>query len=190
MMDAIELLLSRASNGKLGEPAPDEETLRLMLRAAVRAPDHGNLQPLRVRYVRGDARARLGQVMREALLLRNPQASAEELVKEERRPLRAPLILVVAAHVQPAHPKIPALEQILCAGAAAHSMLLVLQARGYAGILRTGAPAYDAHVKQALGLGRDDAIISFLYAGTPTQAPPQLTRATPEAIASEWQGPG
>src|SRR5687768_4861849 len=58
IMDAIELLLTRASNGKLTEPAPDPETLRIALGAAVRAPDHAGLQPFRFCVVRGEARVR------------------------------------------------------------------------------------------------------------------------------------
>jgi nitroreductase len=187
-MDAIELLLSRASNGKLGEPAPDEETLALALRAAGRAPDHGTLRPWRITLVRGAARERLGQVLREALLNRKPGASAAELDKEQRRPLRAPLVMVVSARLT-THPKVPAVEQLLSTGVAASAVLLMLQARGYSGIWRTGAPAYDAHVKRALGLASSDAIVGFLYAGTPAMAPPPMARPTPETFVSEWHGP-
>lgn len=187
-MDAIELLLTRASNGKLGEPAPDAETLDLLMRAAARAPDHGTLRPWRIQLVRGEARARLGLVLREALLRRQPGASAEELDKEQRRPLRAPLLLVVSARIVP-HPKVPEVEQLLAVGAAAQNILLMLQARGYAGMWRTGIPAYDAHVKEALGLARTDAIVGFVYAGTPTITPPQIPRAAPEEFVTEWQGP-
>jgi nitroreductase len=47
-MDAIELLITRTSNGKLTEPEPDLETLRLAYLAASRAPDHKALRPYRV----------------------------------------------------------------------------------------------------------------------------------------------
>lgn len=187
-MDAIELLLSRASNGKLGEPAPDAETLDLLMRAAARAPDHGTLRPLKIQLVRGAARERLGLVLREALLRRRPGASAEELDKEQKRPLRAPLLLIVSVRIA-AHPKVPEVEQMLSVGAAAQNILLMLHARGYAGMWRTGAPAYDAHVKEALGLARTDAIIGFVYAGTPTTTPPQIPRAAPTDFVTEWNGP-
>jgi nitroreductase len=187
-MDAIELLLNRTSNGKLTEPAPDEESLQLALQAAVRAPDHGVLRPWRLQLVRGAAREHLGKVLREALVHRKPSASTEELDKEQSKPLRAPLIIVVSARVQQS-PKIPELEQLLSAGVAANNVLLVLQARGYAGIWRTGPAAYDAHVKQALGIPSSDTIIGFLYAGTPKMPAPQFERATVQQHVQEWSGP-
>jgi nitroreductase len=187
-MDAIELLLTRASNGKLGEPAPDAETLDMLMRAAARAPDHGTLRPWRIQIVRGAARERLGLVLRNALLRRKPDAGAEELDKEQKRPLRAPLLLIVSVRIA-AHPKVPEVEQILSVGAAAQNILLMLHAQGYAGMWRTGAPAYDPHVKDALGLLRSDAIVGFIYAGTPTTTPPQIPRAAPADFMTEWNGP-
>jgi nitroreductase len=188
IMDAIELLTTRASNGKLGEPAPDEETLRLAMQAAVRAPDHAGLHPTRVLLVRGEARLRLGEVMAQALLRRTPSCPPEVVAKERNKLMRAPLVMVIAARVQPQHPKIPAIEQVLSTGCAAHAILLALHARGFAGMWRTGEPAYDDDVKRALGLAPTDAIVGFVYAGTPTQPTPMLKRASPEAICQEWTG--
>ena len=57
-MDAYELLLTRASSGKLREPGPDDATLHAIVHAALRAPDHGLLRPWRIQVVRGqDLRA-------------------------------------------------------------------------------------------------------------------------------------
>jgi nitroreductase len=187
-MDAVELLLTRASQGKLREPAPDEGTLRVAFEAALRAPDHGFSRPWRFLLIRGEARVRLGEVMCDALRRRNPAASSEELEREARKPLRAPLIVVVAAQVRP-HPKAPPIEQILSAGAAAQNILLALHAQGYAGMWRTGAPAYDAFVKQALGLTDADAIVGFLYTGTPNVIAPPLPRPAVEAHVVEWREP-
>jgi nitroreductase len=186
-MDAIELLKSRASNGKLSEPAPDEASLRVALEAAARAPDHGGLRPWRVHLVRGDARLRLGELMAGALRRKDPEASPEELDKTRRKALRAPLVIVIGAVVKQ-HPKVPELEQLLAAGAAAHAILLALQAQGYAAIWRTGGPAYDPDLKQAFGLGAQDALIGFLYAGTPAQPAPALARPSPEQFTNEWLG--
>ncbi len=182
------MLLTRASNGRLSEPAPDEDTLQLVLRAAQRAPDHGVLRPWRFQLIRGQARARLGAVMRQALLQRKPGADEAELSKEERKPLRAPLLIVVSARVRE-HPKAPALEQVLSAGCAAQNILLGLHARGYAGMWRTGAPAYDAGVKRALGLDEQDAIVAFIYAGTPAAPTPTVPRPEPKDYITEWTGP-
>jgi len=186
-MNAIELLTTRASQGKLSEPAPDDETIRLALEAAARVPDHAGLRPYRVHLVRGAARERLGELMAQALRREQPQATVDELAKARSKALRAPMVIVVGAVIRP-HIKVPEIEQVLAAGAAAHAILLALHARGYAGIWRTGGPAYDPDLKRAFGLGEHDALVGFIYAGTPTAPAPRLTRATPPEFASEWNG--
>lgn len=186
-MDAIELLSTRASNGKLAEPAPDEASLQIALLAAARAPDHGALRPWRVHLVRGSAREKLGALMADAARAQNPELSAEEWGKVRDKALRAPLIIVVSAVVKD-HPKVPAIEQVASAAAAAQNILLALHARGYAGIWRTGAPAYAASVKRAFGLDDSDAIVGFIYAGTARQPVPQMHRPEPSDFATEWCG--
>jgi len=184
-MDAFELLMTRASNSKLREPAPDDATLERIAQAALRAPDHGLLRPWRVQLVRGEAREQLGAVMQAALLRREPNTPPEALERERRKPLRAPLLAVVSARVRP-DPKVPAIEQILSAGALAHGLLLGVHAHGYAAIWRTGPAAYDAEVKRALGLTPEDALVGFLYIGTAALPAPTIDRPQAAAMLEEW----
>ena len=44
-MEALDLLVNRRSASRLAEPAPTGEALDNILRAGMRAPDHGTLQP-------------------------------------------------------------------------------------------------------------------------------------------------
>jgi len=185
IMDALELLATRASNGKLRDPAPDDATLRTLVESALRAPDHGLLRPFRLLVVRGAARERLGLVMREALLRRKPAAEAEELDKEQRKPLRAPLLIVVTAHPRPA-PKVPEIEQVLAAGAVAYGLVLAAQAHGYAAMWRTGPAVYDPMVKHALGLADTDHIVGIVYVGTAAVAAPPVARPGYDDSVSEW----
>ncbi len=182
-MDAMELLETRASNGKLGEPEPDEATLSRILGASLRAPDHGCVRPWKILLVRGAAREKLGGVFADALTRRGAEPNKVE--RARKKPLRAPLIVVVAAVTKP-HPKAPESEQVLSAGAVAHTIVLGLQASGFAGMWRTGPLAYDAGVKEALGLSASDHIVGFVYAGTPTQAPPNMCRPSTDGIVEEW----
>ena len=188
-MDAIEALTTRTSNGKLTDPAPDDETLSLALGAATRAPDHGMLRPLRIHVIRGDARHKLGELMAGVLARKTPGVSQEELDKMRNKALRAPMILVVSAVVTDS-PKVPALEQVLCAGAAATSILLALHARGFGAIWRTGDVAYDREVKAAFGLAEKYALVGFIYTGTPKQPAPAIHRPRVADIVSEWRGSG
>jgi nitroreductase len=186
-MNATELLTTRASCGKLVDDAPDPETLRFALEAAARAPDHGGLKPLRIRWIRGAALERFGELMAESVRSGNPGATAEELDRARRKALRAPLVLVVGAAVKP-HPHIPEIEQVLSVGAATYAIMLALHARGYAAIWRTGDMAYDASIKRAFEFNETDALIGFLYVGTAKRTGATLQRAKPEDFASEWLG--
>jgi nitroreductase len=191
MVEALTVLMSRHSVAPafLAEPAPDDAALERILAAGAAAPDHGRLRPWRFIVIRGAARARLGEVFAEALRRRTPDAPEPALAQERERPLRAPLVLAVAAKVAKDHPKIPEIEQILSAGAAAQNILLAAHALGYGAKWLTGANAYDDHVKQALGLAPDDRLISFIYLGTPAGEAPQVPHADAGAHTVEWQAP-
>jgi nitroreductase len=164
-MQAIDALLTRRSARTLTEPAPDEGALELIFSAAVRAPDHGRLRPWRFVVVRSSARERFGELLAEHLRRTHALVGEESLQRERLKAFRAPLIVVVAAHCQHLA-KVPDIEQILSAGAAAHAMMLAAFALGFNAMWKTGGPAYDATVKAALGLAADDAIVGFLYFGT------------------------
>lgn len=172
-MQAIDALLSRHSARALGEPAPDAGALELIFASAVRAPDHGRLRPWRFVLVTGTARAGLGELLAAHLARTQESASAETLERERQKAYRAPLVVAVAAHVNPAV-KIPPVEQLLSAGAAAHAMMLAAAALGFGAMWKTGGAAYDPQVRAGLGLEADDAIVGFLYLGTEVQpaAPP------------------
>lgn len=190
-MDAIDAILSRRTvpPAKMGPPGPDARALRRILEAGAAAPDHGLLRPWRFLVVRGEDRARLGELFAACLERSNASASAEEVQKQRTAPLRAPVILVVAARVQPAHPKIPPVEQIASAAAAAQNMLLAAHALGFAAKWATGKQAYDAGVKAGLGLGADDQIIGFLYLGSYAAEHTAPPRADPDGVAADWPGP-
>jgi nitroreductase len=179
-MQAIDALLERRSAKTLADPAPDAGALELLLECASRAPDHGRLRPWRFIVIRGAARERLGELMADQLRRKQPAASAEALQRERQKALRAPLIIVVAA-VCNATARIPPIEQILAAGAAAQNMMLAAPALGFGAMWKTGDPAYDDTVKVTLGLEAGDAIVGFLYLGT---VPPD---ALPPAVRGEWR---
>lgn len=189
-MDAMEALLSRSSVPAklLVEPAPSGTELDEILATAMRAPDHGAIRPWRFLTIRGQARERLGEVFADALCRRDPLATEEMRQKELGRPLRSPLIVVVYAHIHANHPKVPRVEQVVAVAAAAQNMLVAAHAKGYAGIMLTGANAHDSHVKQALGIDSSDEIVAFLYLGTPVERARQKPRPDPAAFTREWTG--
>ena len=178
-MQAIDLLLTRRSARTLSEPGPDGAALELILASAARAPDHGRLRPWRFVVIRGAARERFGALLAAQLQRVRPDSSAETLQRESHKALRAPLIVVVAGRCNEAA-KIPAVEQLLSAGAAAHAMMLCAVALGFNAMWKTGGAAYDAEVKSGLGLSPSDAIVGFLYFGSEHGERPPLP-------PDEWQ---
>lgn len=186
-MDALECLLGRDSALKLTAPGPTRRDLDTMLQAAVRAPDHGRLRPWRFVIIEAAQRGRFGEVMAESLRRREPDAPPEALQRERDKAMRAPVIVVVAAHVQPS-PKIPAVEQLAATAAAAQNIMLAAHAQGYGAVWKTGAPAYDPDVRKALGLDAADDIVGFLYLGTRVGGSSPLARPPATEFTSVWTG--
>lgn len=186
-MDALELLLGRDSAVRLQEPGPGEQALDVIFKSALRAPDHGRLRPWRFVVIPHDKRTRFGDVLADSLRSRWPDATPEMLNRERQKALRAPVIVVVAARTQP-NDKIPEVEQIISAGAAAQNIMLAAHAQGYGAMWRTGQPAYDAGIKQALGLDPDDAIIGFIYIGTRVGGSSPAARPVTDDFVTTWHG--
>lgn len=159
-----------------------------MLLGAMCAPDHGRLRPWRFLLIAGEARNAFGAVIAEALARRRPGVGDDALARERAKALRAPLIVVVVAKMVEQR-SIPAMEQIIAAGIAANNVLLVAHASGYAGMWRTGDAAYDPHVRSALGVQPAEAIVGFLYLGTPETMPPLRKLPDVKAFVRDWHGP-
>lgn len=185
-MEALTALLTRSSAGQLGEPAPTAEQLEFIMKAGMRASDHGRLKPWRFILIEGSARQRLGELFVRIEKEDNPAATDDECRKLANNPLRAPLLIVVVAKVRP-HEKIPAIEQVLSAAGAAQLMLLAAHAQGLGGIWRTGKMAYHPHVAKQLGLDTGDQIIGFLYIGTPKSSKP-FNEENPDNFLVRWNG--
>jgi nitroreductase len=188
-MQAIDALRSRRSAAALTDPAPDAGALELIFASAVRAPDHGRLRPWRFIVVRGAARERFGELLAGHLRRTQPSASEESLQRERAKALRAPLLVVVAAHCNPEVSKVPPVEQLLSAGAAAQNIMLAAAALGFNAMWKTGGAAYDPEVKRALGLAAGDAIAGFLYLGTEVPRTPTPLRGEWRDLVREWSGP-
>jgi nitroreductase len=186
-MQAIEALIHRHSAKSLTAPAPDEGALELIFASAAAAPDHGRLRPWRFIVIQASALARFGDLLADHLRRAHPSTSEESLQRERQKAQRAPMIVVVAAICSPGG-KIPVIEQILAAGAAAQNVMLAALALGFNSMWKTGAPAYDERVKAALGLEEKDAIVGFMYLGTETAQPDAVSRPDWHDLVRHWEG--
>ncbi|MCG7371398.1 NAD(P)H nitroreductase [Pseudomonas luteola] len=184
-MDALDVLLNRVSVARLTEPAPTAEQLETLFAAALRAPDHKQLRPWRFLTIQGEGRQALGELFSRAVLAQRPESPPEALAKARNMPMRAPLLVVAVACIQE-HPKVPAQEQILAAGCAAHALELAAYAMGLGAIWRSGDLTHDPVVREGLGIGAHEEIVGFIYLGTPDVTPRKPVALETKQFVKTW----
>ena len=158
------------------ENIPDDD-LKNILAAGIRVPDHGALNPWRIKVIRGeqlkiiDENVILGEFKKE-----NPNASNIQMETESKRFQRASIVLaVISTPVE--HPRIPNWEMILSSGAVCMNLLSCAQSLGYAAQWLTEWYAYNDNVIKYLG-GRPniDKISGFIYLGHKSEEPHERRR--------------
>ncbi|GAA0917340.1 nitroreductase [Streptomyces thermoalcalitolerans] len=169
-MDVMTAVLSRRSAHRLVEPAPGDQEFAYLLRAAATAPDHGRIRPWRWILVRGEGRTALGRCFAEAALAPGPERERIE-AKTHRAPLLATLVFKPATD----H-RVPEWEQLAATSAMAGSLMLLLHARGYGSIWRTGRFTESADVHRLLGLLPGERLLGWLYIGTADEEQPARRR--------------
>src|SRR5262245_48159020 len=184
---AVELLLSRQSVNLLQEPAPDGAELDLILDAGMRAPDHGRLRPWRFVLIRGEQRKAWADRLAEAAMARDPANGPAMAEKARAWVGRTPLIIAVGVEIKEG--KIPEIEQVLSAGAAAMNMLNAIHLLGYGGLGVKGGNGYALQVNKALGFEPPSRLVGFLGVGTPRPMPadaPKIARPSRAQHARDW----
>jgi nitroreductase len=185
-VETFDAIFGRRSISRLVEPGPSPDDVHRLLLAGAAAPDHGELRPWRFIVLSGQAKDDFGKVLVDAYRARVAEPHPTALEKERTKLGRAPLVIAVAA-VRRASDSIPWAEQENAAAAAAQNILLAATALGYGSMWRTGDVAYDPNVKAALGLASDDAIVGFLYIGTPREDKAKPARQPDlDGLVEEW----
>lgn len=187
--DPLRSLLSRRSAPalQLREPGPSQAQIELAVDAALSAPDHGALKPLRLVLIRGEARACLSELFVSRMQQRDAGIPPGKIDKARRMPLAAPLVIAVGGRVVVPH-KVPELEQLLAVGAGVMNLLNAFHAQGFGAIWLTGGNAYDPEIARALQFTPDERSLGFVYVGSlpSLDAPPRrLDRAS---AVREWAG--
>jgi nitroreductase len=165
-MNAIDLLKARRSvkPRDMSGPGPSPAEIETILTIGARVPDHGKLTPWRFVIFEGEARARAGEIIANVFARKNPQATPAELDVEKRRLTDAPLVIAVVSLTKP-HPKVPAWEQELSAGASAMNIVTAATALGYGANWLTGWFAFDRDVLDGLGLKPEEKLAGFIHIG-------------------------
>lgn len=181
---ALDFLLTRRSRPAktLTAPAPDRVALMPLLKAAVRTPDHGKLEPWRLLVLERGALDRLADTARDraAALSLDP----EQADKGRRQFADSPLCVAVI-EVQRASPKIPGIEQTYSAGAVCLALLNAALAAGWGANWLSGWVAHDrGFVEEALGLAPNERVAGFIHIGTETSAPPDRPRPNLDTVTT------
>jgi nitroreductase len=187
---ALETLLSRRSAPalQLREPGPSQSQIDAAIDAALTAPDHGALRPLRLVLIRGAARERLAELFVRRMLERDANVPPNKLDKARRMPVAAPLVIALGARVADS-PKVPEIEQLLAAAAGVMNLLNAFHAQGFGAVWLTGGNAYDAQIARALQFAADERSLGFVYVGSftvPSSVAPR--RLEHSGVVREWDG--
>ena len=165
-MDALTALHTRNSTNLLTEPGPDKEQLNNIIKAGLKACDHGWLRPWRFIVIEGEARNKFGLLLEASKeAIEGRKLSAEQSQKVRNKALRAPTIITVIAKTTE-HPKVPEIEQIMSAAASAQMMVTAAHAQGIGAIWRSGDVMFEETMKLGLNLKDNESIVAFIYLGT------------------------
>lgn len=165
-MELATAIRTRTSAARLTAPGPTPEQVSYLLEAAAMAPDHGRLRPWKLILLDPELRERFATAAATAKRERVPAMTDEQFAAEREKVIRSPTIVVVACVVRRDQTKIPEIEQVVAVAAAAENLFLAAHDLGYGVMWKTGAAAYDAGVKQELGLELADHIVGIMHVGT------------------------
>jgi nitroreductase len=182
----LATLFSRQSLGvkHLGEPGPGDDHLALMATAALRAPDHAELVPFRLKVVRGAARERMAALFEQAAREAGKDEAAARIDAE--RALRAPVTVAVLARIDMGHPLVPAHEQWVALGGALANFMNAAHALGYAGKMLSGAKVRVPAI-QAAFCDAGETLVGWVALGTPLHpARAHAPKAVSGDVLSSW----
>ena len=180
-MSPIEALLSRISVPRVIEPGVTSDELDLLLRAGLRACDHGRLKPYRFVLLEGEARERLGDAMSDYLHGDLVDISEDAIDATKNKALRAPTLLSVIFCPKD-HDKIPETEQLVTAGCAAQLVVTAAHMLGIGAIWRTGNAIYSGEVSKMLDLDENEQVVAMIYMGRPASDLPSPPEVDPETF--------
>lgn len=187
-MNIWDAIQTRRSIGKVKPDAVPKETIERLLEMAVCAPNHHLTEPWRFFVITGDGRPPLGRMFASIAAEQLADPASEEsksvLLREERKPLRAPVIIAVGVEPSPDE-RVERIEEIAAVSAAVQNMLLAAHALGLGAIWRTGKPAYHPKLRQFFGLSDRGELIGFVYVGFPDMEPPK-GRRSPAETKTKW----
>jgi nitroreductase len=184
----LQGLLSRHSIGPrwMVDPGPTLAEMRVAIRAALRAPDHGGLRPWRAVIV--DAQQRLALAERFARCARELGKTEDEAMIERARAFNGPVLVAWLARIDEAIAEVPPHEQWMCVGGALTQLLSALHLMGYGAKTLSGRKCSHPAVSTAF-CAPGEKLVAFICIGTPIRQPHPRTEDDPDDVLSHWSVP-
>ena len=181
---ALEFLLNRRSRPAktLTGPAPSKDELTVILEAGTRVPDHGKLEPWRLKVLTKQALEKTAIAAKKYC----DSLNCEETVtaKAVKQFVDGELGVIVI-EVQKASEKIPEIEQTYSAGAVCLSLVNAGLAAGWGANWLTGWLSHDnKFVSETFGLKTNERVAGIIYFGTETMIPSERPRPNLEEIVT------
>jgi len=151
----------------LGPPEPTDAHLRQAVAVALRAPDHGNLNPFRFVRIAPTQRERLAKLFAQAAARRGQPA--QEIERARQRAHNGPALLALVGRLQPGIDDVPEQEQWLCIGGGLMNFLNALHLQGFGAKTLSGASIADPQIQQAF-CAPGEVLLAWIVAGTPTRS--------------------
>lgn len=181
----LDFLLSRRSRPAktLTGPVPDKDTIKTLLTAAARTPDHGKLEPWRFIVLEKPALMRLAGLVGE--LAEGRDLDEAQQIKAVNQYATADLAIAVIFSPKVSE-KVPHIEQLYSAGAVCLSLLNAALATGWGANWLSGWASHDPEFcARGLNLAPHESVAGFIHIGTETNRPPERPRPDMDAI-TEW----
>jgi nitroreductase len=165
---ALDALLSRHSLGPrwMVAPGPSDAQLTLAVQAALRAPNHGRLQPWRAVKVSEAQRPALAALFEQ--FARDSGKSEEDVAIERERAYNGPVLLAWVARIDNAVDKVPAHEQWICVGGAFANFMNAVHIMGYGAKILSGRKCQHPAIVRAF-CDEGEQLVGFICIGTATR---------------------
>ena len=168
---------------KMSSDPIKEEDLNSILQAGIRVPDHGALNPWKLKVIQGDALKKIDEEIILSEFIKNKPESGKSAQDIESRRLQRAGVVIVVLSTPVDHPSIPLWEMQLSSGAVCMNLLSSAQSKGYAAQWLTEWYSYNEKMLTTLGgtIGKDK-IAGFIYIGHKKEEPLERKRPDPKNI--------
>lgn len=148
----------------VGKRIPDDIIENILINATW-APTHGQNEPWHFSVFTGDGLRQLASFQSELYRQEAGDSFSEKkYLKLQQQPLKASHIIALGMKRDP-NSRIPEIEDIEAVACAVQNIYLSVAAYGLGGYWTTGGITYYEKAKSFFGLGREDRLLGFFYAG-------------------------